>query len=45
MFICLWSFNSGKETATMAVQKRYWPNEQLLEAVQKLARRWQRCVT
>jgi len=45
LFIWLWSLSSGKETATLAVQDRYWPNEWLHEAIQKLPRRWQRCVT
>jgi len=36
VFIWLWGFNSGKETATMDVQDRYWSNECLHEAAKEV---------
>jgi hypothetical protein len=39
----VWRFNSGKETAHMAVREWYsvTPKEWFYEAVQKFSRRWQ----
>jgi hypothetical protein len=41
VFNWLWSFNSGKETA----HEWYCPKEWFHEAIQKLSRRRQWCVT
>jgi len=47
VFIWVWGFNSGKETAQAAVHEWYCntPEEWHCEAIWKLSRRWQRCIT